>query len=182
MEHENKKASKVRRDIGCRIGRVREKRGLTQSALASLIGESPRTITHWENATRDIRTEGLIALSKALGVSADYILGLTDVETPNQTIQAIHKETGLSEAAVEALISVNYYFDTGSWKMLAFISDLITAPGGLWEAISNNAGRYVTLSRKSPLNSEEYDKMLVSLFACQEFMKEFVKGLNWEEK
>ena len=181
MEKSNKNVSKTRCDIGCRIGQVSEMRGLTQAALASLVGESPRTITHWENATRDIRTESLIKLSKALNVSSDYLLGLTKTASPNVTIRGICSKTGLSEAAVEALISANDDLDVNSWNMLTFISALITAPGGVWESISLNAARYSALSKKENLTQEEYDKMLVSLFACQEFMKEFIKGIDWKE-
>lgn len=181
MEQENKKASKVRCDIGCRIGQVRETRGLTQASLASIVGESPRTITHWENATRDIRTESIIKLSKALNVSSDYLLGLTKTESPDVTIRGICSKTGLSEVAIEALTSANDDLDTNSRNMLTFISSLITAPGGVWESISLNAARYSALSKKENLTQEEYDKMLVSLFACQEFMKEFIKGIDWKE-
>ena len=49
------------------------------------------------------------------------------------------------------------------------------------ESISLNAARYSALSKKENLTQEEYDKLLVSLFACQEFMKEFIKGIDWKE-
>lgn len=90
--------------FGARLKKLRLKSQYeSQDSLAEAVGIARQTLGNYENNSRKPDSEIIIRLSQVLGVSTDYLLGLTDVETPNQTIQAIHKETGLSEAAIRRL-------------------------------------------------------------------------------
>lgn len=70
--------------IGRRIKHLRIENKLSIEDLAGLCELSPQTIKKIENGNRNFKIETLIALSKALSVSTDYLLGLsTHDETAN---------------------------------------------------------------------------------------------------
>ena len=62
--------------INIKIARI--KKGLTQKQLAKLLGLEYATISRWELGVTNVPSNKLILLSKVLGVSADYLLGLED--------------------------------------------------------------------------------------------------------
>ena len=55
---------------------------LTQQQIADLCGVSDATVGHWETGKRDMRIDCIVTLCKFYGISADYILGITDEEKP----------------------------------------------------------------------------------------------------
>ena len=61
-------------DMGRRITERRKKLGLTQEALAELGDLSPQFVSLAESGKRAMRPENLLKISRALGVSADYLL------------------------------------------------------------------------------------------------------------
>lgn len=98
----------TRKAIGARITVLREAHGLSQKALSDELAKlglvvRRETITQWENGTRDLKTEYLAKLSEFFGVSADWLLGLTDA--PERTPAAVD-ELGLSHKTIEALQSL----------------------------------------------------------------------------
>lgn len=66
--------------FGERLKEIREKRGLTQPALAKELGLSQAAISKFEHEIKDPTVNTLVAFSKCLGVSTDYLLGLKDDE------------------------------------------------------------------------------------------------------
>lgn len=67
--------------FGDRLRRSREKRGLSQSELARLAGLQPSAVAHFEAERRKPSFDNVRALSQALDVSADYILGSNEGTT-----------------------------------------------------------------------------------------------------
>lgn len=65
-----------------RIRDLREDRDLKQRELAEILGCSQRVYSNYERGDLDIPTEVLIKLAKFYQTSVDYLLGLTDCETP----------------------------------------------------------------------------------------------------
>jgi transcriptional regulator with XRE-family HTH domain len=57
------------------LRKLREKTGLSQTGLARKAGLSVRSIQNWEQGHRRPSTQGIIALSQGLGVSAEVLLG-----------------------------------------------------------------------------------------------------------
>ena len=95
----------LREQVGERITVLREARGLSQRDLSDELAKlglvvRRETITQWENGTRDLKTEYLTKLSEFFGVSADWLVGLTDA--PERTPAAVD-ELGLSPDAVSYL-------------------------------------------------------------------------------
>ena len=57
---------------------MREDHDMTQQQVAEYLGMKQPQYFRYENGTRDIPSDVLIALAKLYHVSTDYILGLTD--------------------------------------------------------------------------------------------------------
>lgn len=86
------------------IKELREKAGENQEQLAAALQVANReTVARWESGARDLKREHIIALAKHFNVSADYLLGLSDVATVEADVQTACKVTGLSERAIKRL-------------------------------------------------------------------------------
>ena len=65
--------------FGERLRYVRQQRGYTLRALGVASGVAYETIARLESgAHRSPRSDAIVALCKTLGVSADFLLGITD--------------------------------------------------------------------------------------------------------
>jgi len=62
--------------IGQRIVRARKSRGWTQQQLAELIGIARTLVTDYETGRLRLNDEMVARFARALGVSADFLLGL----------------------------------------------------------------------------------------------------------
>ncbi len=83
--------------IGDRIKEARKARGFTQKELADLIGTSKNTICNYEGGYREPDVVKINALSKALGVTGDWI-----IESPfADEMERQKKEPNLSSEALE---------------------------------------------------------------------------------
>lgn len=65
-------------DVGERIKQLIDTRGLTQAQLSAKSGLPPATISHFISGLRTPGTSSLRKLSDALGVSVEYLLGITE--------------------------------------------------------------------------------------------------------
>ena len=92
-----------------RLRNVMEERGTNQTKLSALILEKQgqvmqrQTISQYMNGQSKPDTERLTLLCRALGVSADYLLGISDHETQDVGLQTALKYTDLSARAVHCL-------------------------------------------------------------------------------
>jgi transcriptional regulator with XRE-family HTH domain len=67
--------------LGERVRRVRRAQDVTQARLAELSGLNVITISRLEKGTaKEAYADTVADLARALGVSADYLLGLSDKE------------------------------------------------------------------------------------------------------
>lgn len=57
---------------------LRIDRDLKQSDIAEICGVSDAAVGHWENLKRDMRIDCIVKLCSFYGVSADYVLGLSE--------------------------------------------------------------------------------------------------------
>ncbi len=55
---------------------------VTQASLAEKVGQQPSVVSHWETGERAPESYNLAALCKALGASADRILGIRTPKGP----------------------------------------------------------------------------------------------------
>lgn len=64
------------------IKKARERAGLSQKQVAINLKVSAPTVSEWESGKQNISAKNLMELSQLLGVSADYLLGVSNV--PNR--------------------------------------------------------------------------------------------------
>jgi len=90
-------------NIGKKIRELRETKGLTQLELSKDLNVARQTVAQWENEERDLKTGAIIALSKYFNVTADYLLGLSDVATVETDLAAVCEYTNFSEKSIKTL-------------------------------------------------------------------------------
>lgn len=82
--------------LGQRIYQTRTSLGWNQVELARKLGVAKQTVSNWENENIQPSVEMLVRISKLLGVTTDYLLGLDN--TPRIDID------GLPENVIAHLI------------------------------------------------------------------------------
>lgn len=93
-----------------RLKQARSARGLSQADLASaLAGEVTQSaVSYWESGTNLPTLDAFVALTQALGVSADWLLGLDGGALPKDAQRLAKQLAALSPArrkAVAALVA-----------------------------------------------------------------------------
>ena len=73
---------------------------MTQGQFAEKLGISRPTVGLYESGARIPDAEVLRDIAARCGVSADWLLGLSDTASPDITVQMVCRETGLSEVAI----------------------------------------------------------------------------------
>ena len=61
-------------NMGEKIFNLRKERGISQEALAELLGTTRQAVSKWENGRGYPETEKLLKLSEIFGVTLDYLL------------------------------------------------------------------------------------------------------------
>ena len=65
-------------EIKYRIRELRQEKGVTQKALAELLGKSSTAVASWEQGLSEPNVNDIRTLCKIFSVSADYLFGLED--------------------------------------------------------------------------------------------------------
>lgn len=79
---------------------LRTENGMTLSNLAEKIGVTAQSLSFYERGMRTVDINILEKITRVFGVSADYMLGLSEAFSLNTDIQAICKHTGLKESCI----------------------------------------------------------------------------------
>lgn len=74
--------------IGESLRRFRQEFHLTRKAVADTLGIKPQSYIY-EKAGVIPSSQVIVKLAKAYGVSADYLLGLSDIPTPARTVDEV---------------------------------------------------------------------------------------------
>ncbi len=64
---------------GERLKALRIERNLTLEVLAEMAGLGVSTLSQYENGEREVKTVNLLKIMKFFDVSADYLLGVSDM-------------------------------------------------------------------------------------------------------
>jgi transcriptional regulator with XRE-family HTH domain len=85
--------------LGKRLKEARDRKGITQTYAAKMLGITNTALSNYERGFRDPDTDLLNKFARFYGVSSDWLLGLTnDPTTPEQRIEsAISDDTELLE-------------------------------------------------------------------------------------
>lgn len=102
------KKNEQKKTIPNRIALLRKQMGMSQKELADIVGVVQSTISVWENGQVAIDSNTLPALSKALAVQVDYLLGLSD-ERQSNVRNALDTCNILSESCMDSRDSYYEY-------------------------------------------------------------------------
>jgi len=90
-----------------RLKALRIENKLSQKELADKLGITAQSLSLYEKAERTINLDLLVKISDFFGVSCDFLSGLSDIKSYNANVQAAVKYTGLSEKAIDKIITMN---------------------------------------------------------------------------
>lgn len=99
--------------IGRRLAKLRPAEK-SQQDVAKDLGIKRESINHWENGVKHIKAEDIAKLAEYYNTSSDFILGLSNVATPDIDTQAAARRYGLSE---EALNTIEFLSDNEKWSL-----------------------------------------------------------------
>lgn len=94
---------------GQRLSEARKRAGLMQKDVAKFLGVKDNIVSYYENGDRIPSVEQYTKLAKFLGVSADYLLGLSDAQTSDKDLQFVCDYTGLSDKTISAIQEYTMY-------------------------------------------------------------------------
>lgn len=105
-----------------RLREVMEEQRITITALAKELNVSRQTVSLYYNGSMEPNIERIRQISRYLGISADYLLGLSDARTTDTNIRAVAEFTGLSEKSLESLNQIKesdrYFLEQGHKERL----------------------------------------------------------------
>lgn len=105
-----------------RLREIMKERHVTQTALGSFLGVKRQTISLYEIGRSSPDVECVANIAEYFGVTADWLLGLSDAKTRDTTVQSVSAYTGLPESVIEALHNEK---DAGRNEMQDFIEYLV---------------------------------------------------------
>ena len=73
--------------FGENLKNIRKQRGITQEELAEILGVSRQAVSKWESDGGYPETEKLIAISKQLNISIDYLLNDASVMEKKEEVE-----------------------------------------------------------------------------------------------
>ena len=97
--------SKVEK-FGPRLKTLIDEKGITVRSLAKDLNVSVGVLSDWQNGNKTPRGDSIMKLTEYFGVTADYLLGLTDASTIDTHTRISCDTTRLSEKAVKILSSM----------------------------------------------------------------------------
>lgn len=74
-------------DFKYRIRDLRREKNLTADELGELVGVSRFSVSNWETGRNQPNNDVLIKLSQVFGVTIDYILGNSDIPSPESVTE-----------------------------------------------------------------------------------------------
>ncbi len=101
-------------------------KGVTITALADKLEISRQAVSQYQDGSTQPNLQSLAEIAKYFGVSTDWLLGLTDMRTPNMDVRAIANYTHLSDKAIELLNSLTAI--EGGEMYLIMLSTMIESP------------------------------------------------------
>lgn len=115
---------KFKHPFARRLWQLMHENGTTQDALAAAVEKTRQTVSQYVNGVSEPGYDTLVKIADYFQVSADYLLGRTETQSPDISIQAITALTGLSEDNVSTLCQNHTPGDpTNAYQ--AFVNDVI---------------------------------------------------------
>ena len=141
-----------------RLKELRENIGLNQKECAEKLNISRGSISFYENGERLPDIETIYNMSRFFDVSADYLVGLTEVKTGDTNIKDICEFLNISEETIFSLHYDTYRDDTSVLLADPFLRISIDGKEPIYEKYRN----YIIEIQNKFLSSTAYKKMLSS--------------------
>lgn len=93
----------VNMDFGTRLKELRLQKKLTQEELGKIVHVSKVSISGYERGGRNPDRETLTDLADYFGVSTDYLLGRSNIPTPDKSIKNNMNDADLDKMLDEAM-------------------------------------------------------------------------------
>ena len=107
-----------------KINQLYDESGETSvEAFAEKVGLSRQTVQFYKTGERSPGADPLCKICTTFNCSADWLLGLSDIQSPDTDVKAICTKTGLSETAVRALTGP-FHVLVDAEQISDFIADL----------------------------------------------------------
>lgn len=101
--------------IGNRLREARDEKKLTQEKLAEIVGLTPVAISNIENGTSSPKFTTIVAITKVLGISLDFLLSPELTEANKDFIYEINlKLNSMEQWELEYL---NHYIDLWNYTL-----------------------------------------------------------------
>ena len=149
---------------GERIQTARKAKKLTQKQLADQLGVVSGTVQQYELGKRQPRIEQLQRIASVLGVSVEYLMGSTYVQSIDPDLRMICEYTGLSEDAISYLHKLASFHESYDSRKEVLSSLLERKSFDMMLAL---CCQYVNLMKSEPhlryQTTAEYDAMSKAL-------------------
>lgn len=150
-------------------------KGCTMEEMAQAFSTTRQTVRNWQNGETIPDAKSICYIASFFSVTADYLLGLSDVKTPNIEVRAIADRTGLKE---DAIIQLCVEKDVGGHEVAALVSYLAKNENSaelesLLDAMGNFDSLHKTVYVDSP-NGHSYE------IDSRSALKFIADGLFWK--
>lgn len=103
----NKVEQKALYALATRLNKALVVKDKSQEEFCKKIGVSEGALSNYRNGKRLPDTYVLVKIADALETTVDYLLGFTDLKSPNDDYRVVHQLTGLSDKSIENLKCYN---------------------------------------------------------------------------
>ena len=94
---------------------------ITQTELASHIGIARQSVSQYMDGSSQPVIGKLIEIAKFFDVSADYLLGLSNIKSHDESMKTICAKTGLSEKSINRII----YYRENAYDVTRFLNNIV---------------------------------------------------------
>lgn len=109
-------------DFATRLKRLMEEKNVTQKALAEYLKITRQAVAQYLAGNTKPNADTISLIARFFSVSADYLLGISPLQTQDVPTQEICKQLGLSEESIEILRDLTKDVDEDA---LAFLDEII---------------------------------------------------------
>lgn len=143
-------SSEYKEAFPSRLRSLMEESGKTQQDLANCLEKTRQAVSYYLDGQTSPDWKNIKKISEYFGVSADYLLGLTDVKSQNQDIITLVTSLGLCEEAANSLVSLAAEKST---SQITLFNLLLMLPAEMLESLANCFIGYVVLKYLDPVKS-----------------------------
>lgn len=111
-------AARARGIFADRLSDLIKESGKEIRTLSEEIGISSGSLSNYQNAASSASIDALVKISDYFHVTPDYLLGYTDVRSPNTDLRMFCDKTGLDEDTVEVLQHIRLAPHNETWALV----------------------------------------------------------------